>query len=213
MELKICNKCGISKPIAEFVKVISRRTGYGNTCKKCINLFNRARIGLTATLSEVIAELSRRELKNKDKAARRLIEMVCIKCNENKPLSDYYSLSTATNGRKQPCKPCYSLKRLERREYELKHSTSLRRTTRLEVLAAYGNKCSCCGESEPAFLSIDHINNDGASHRRQIKRANIYWWLKRNNFPKDNFELLCHNCNMAKGLYGKCPHKQLEGIA
>jgi hypothetical protein len=31
------------------------------------------------------------------------------------------------------------------------------------VYAAYGGyKCNCCGESEPMFLSIDHIDNDGA---------------------------------------------------
>jgi hypothetical protein len=24
-----------------------------------------------------------------------------------------------------------------------------------------GNKCACCGETNPVFLSLDHINNDG----------------------------------------------------
>ena len=55
---------------------------------------------------------------------------------------------------------------------------------REEVYNAYGNVCACCGESEPAFLSIDHIDNDGASHRKKIG-AQIYRFLIKNNFPKN----------------------------
>jgi len=35
----------------------------------------------------------------------------------------------------------------------------------------------------------------------------MYVWLKRNYFPT-GFQLLCHNCNLAKGFYGKCPHDE-----
>jgi hypothetical protein len=81
---------------------------------------------------------------------------------------------------------------------------------RTDVLMAYGNKCICCGESTRQFLAIDHINNDGAKHKRQnnLKSAQaFYTWLRKNNYPKDNFQILCHNCNMAKGFYGACPHE------
>ena len=38
---------------------------------------------------------------------------------------------------------------------------------RREVFEAYGGfVCACCGETQPLFLSIDHINNDGAQERR-----------------------------------------------
>ena len=40
------------------------------------------------------------------------------------------------------------------------------RKTKKTVLNAYGNKCQCCGETEPWFLTIDHKNNDGAAGRR-----------------------------------------------
>jgi predicted restriction endonuclease len=85
-----------------------------------------------------------------------------------------------------------------------------REKLRTEVLAHYGHRCACCGETENRFLSIDHINNDGAEHRRQSKLQAgnpMYRWLKKNNFPQD-FQLLCHNCNMAKGFYGQCPHEE-----
>jgi hypothetical protein len=75
------------------------------------------------------------------------------------------------------------------------------------VLAYYGNSCSCCGESLERFLSIDHINNDGATHRKTI-RTNIYKWLIRHKFPP-GFQLLCMNCNFGKAQNGGfCPHQE-----
>jgi len=86
------------------------------------------------------------------------------------------------------------------------------RKIKLLVLQHYGGeipKCACCGEKEQMFLTIDHINDDGAEHRRKIKRgggASFYYWLKLNNYP-EGFQVLCFNCNHAKSLYGKCPHQ------
>lgn len=77
---------------------------------------------------------------------------------------------------------------------------------RLEVLMAYGGLCECCGESEPNFLAIDHIDGGGHQHRKSIKQS-ISAWLKKNGYPA-GFRVLCHNCNMALGLYGECPHTQ-----
>lgn len=65
-------------------------------------------------------------------------------------------------------------------------------------------RCACCNESDDRFLTVDHINNDGAEHRKSV--SNIYSWLVRNGFP-DGFQILCYNCNCAKGIYGECPHK------
>ena len=57
------------------------------------------------------------------------------------------------------------------------------------------------------FLSIDHINNDGAAHRRKLGSNYIYSWLIQTNFP-EGFQVLCHNCNLAKGFYKQCPHQR-----
>jgi len=79
---------------------------------------------------------------------------------------------------------------------------------RQEVFDHYGKQCVCCGESEIKFLTIDHIGNDGSTHRKKEKvgsGGSFYAWLKRNNFPS-GFQVLCWNCNAAKGLYGSCPH-------
>lgn len=73
--------------------------------------------------------------------------------------------------------------------------------------------CQCCGESNLGFLTIDHINNDGAQHRKEIfgKKTSggpLYHWIIKNNFPQD-LQSLCYNCNCGKqsSNLNLCPHK------
>lgn len=80
---------------------------------------------------------------------------------------------------------------------------------RSETFAAYGGECICCGESQIDVLTIDHVKNDGAQHRRLIGGGSrLYAWLRKNGFPQDGFQILCFNCNRAKFYYGVCPHQQ-----
>jgi len=69
-------------------------------------------------------------------------------------------------------------------------------------------QCLCCSESILEFLTIDHVNNDGAEHRRQVKKegTGLIQWLIKNDFP-EGFQILCYNCNCAKRLNGICPHQ------
>ncbi len=91
---------------------------------------------------------------------------------------------------------------------------------KIEVFAAYGGcSCACCGESELRFLTIDHVNNDGAEHRRQlfgtskqIGGSRLYRVLKKQGFPP-GFQVLCFNCNVAKGFFGECPHQTAKRLA
>ncbi len=79
---------------------------------------------------------------------------------------------------------------------------------RLVCLNHYGNnnpKCVCCGERELKFLALDHIDGGGNKHR--IGKGNMSVWAIKNDFPPI-FQILCHNCNCAKGFYGSCPHKE-----
>lgn len=93
-------------------------------------------------------------------------------------------------------------------EFRIKQAVKTQ-NLRKKVIAYYGNKCVCCGETEYTFLAIDHINGGGNEHRRKIKKngSNILKWLVTQNFPKE-FQILCHNCNMSKYLNGGvCAHK------
>lgn len=79
--------------------------------------------------------------------------------------------------------------------------------TKKVVFEHYGKKCACCGESNPIFLSIDHINGGGTKHRKKIG-VKICVWLYKNNFPK-GYQTLCFNCNWGKHINnGICPHKE-----
>ena len=78
--------------------------------------------------------------------------------------------------------------------------------------------CRCCGEkSHIGFLAIDHIagRKEMDSEPELVKLGyspsltshTLLAWITRNNFPK-GFQILCHNCNQAKAVYGKCPHEK-----
>lgn len=81
------------------------------------------------------------------------------------------------------------------------------RKLKAETFLAYGNKCACCAEAGPSFLSIDHIDGyDGTGPRKSVP---LYRWLKKNGYPAA-FQLLCMNCNASRGYYGYCPHRPRE---
>ena len=98
------------------------------------------------------------------------------------------------------------------REWALQSQRDANRKLKDAAYAAYGGYlCACCGETIEAFLSLDHINNDGADHRRAVDRRKIYKWLKVNGYP-EGFQVLCMNCNFGKARNGGiCPHKASEG--
>ena len=109
--------------------------------------------------------------------------------------------------------------RESRRKTRLKHIESrkvsekaLRTRNRMEALTHYGGnppRCACCDENHLQFLALDHVNGGGSAHIRSIPGGggtSFIMWLRRNNFPP-GFQVLCHNCNCAKGFYGSCPHQ------
>ena len=71
---------------------------------------------------------------------------------------------------------------------------------KIDVIEGYGGKCAHCAEDNPYFLSIDHIFNDGAKERKKISSSILYRKLRRENYPKDRYQLLCYNCNWKKEL-------------
>ena len=82
---------------------------------------------------------------------------------------------------------------------------------RLEVFRIYGGACACCGESEPRFLCIDHVNNDGYKFRSRDGRGKIYSRIAKSGKPLSGFQVLCANCNLGKHWNGGvCPHVKPE---
>ena len=90
--------------------------------------------------------------------------------------------------------------------------TRLRR--KQELFDLLGGKCSCCGEANLVFLSVDHKNGGGTKHRKTVLKwpARFYNWLYQQikergiRVVRKEFRVLCHNCNMAYAILGFCPH-------
>ena len=80
--------------------------------------------------------------------------------------------------------------------------------------------CACCGlNSHMEFLSLDHIAGRKEmdsepelvrlGYTSKFKIHQLLLWITRNDFP-EGFQILCLNCNMAKGHSkdNKCPHEK-----
>ena len=111
---------------------------------------------------------------------------LCPKCRKRMKADGYES-----------CTECRSEER--QRNFEIK----------IETLEAYGGpKCVCCGEKSVFVLTLEHVDGNGASHRREIASSpsQFYKKLKMAGYPDEpKLVVLCFNCNIAKGLYGVCP--------
>jgi|SRR5271157_986637 len=124
------------------------------------------------------------------------------------------------------CKVCVNLLRSsqdvkdkrneESRSFYAKTSSVYRKQTRermaalkLEVLTYYSpdHILGCCWEScavtDLDMLSLDHINNDGAEHRRKVGKnktgEKMYRLVKQEGFP-ESFQTLCMNHQTKKKL-------------
>lgn len=106
------------------------------------------------------------------------------------------------------CQPCNTIRVAEWRaknpERRRRNSVAWAKKKKKEIIEHYGGKCACCGESEIAFLTIDHKFNNGNAERRKYKSQTWKLVIKR-GFP-DDYQILCYNCNNAKQHYGVCPH-------
>jgi hypothetical protein len=138
--------------------------------------------------------------KNKSRTRQLKAAGLCIYCHHNKAHDNLVS-----------CRSCRAVNK-ERRDLDRSRLQEKRKgrhqAYRAQVLGAYGGKCACCGERRVEFLAVDHINGGGRKHRASLGMTGTayYRWIINNSFP-DYLQLLCHNCNTARGLYGYCPHE------
>jgi hypothetical protein len=132
------------------------------------------------------------------------------------PLTDANWYPSQRRRSQKTCKACGQLLQAAHAkanpQYYRDASTASYRKLRAALFAAYGGSCACCGETESAFLTIDHVNGDGASHRAGVGDGTpaIYRWLRDRGFPREGFQLLCRNCNYGKYLCGECPHRTAQ---
>lgn len=191
MSYKICTKCHKKRhKTKSFPKDNSKPDGYYSSCKDCY----RERIGSKKRVPKVKVR--------RDGSIFRW----CGSCKKYKEAWKFYKNKFMKDGVHSACKTC-SIER-SRSEISKLGLKGRRQADRVRIIDHYTKgkrECACCGERQIRFLCVDHVNGGGSKHRKAV--GHVDRWLIRNNFP-GGFQILCHNCNMAKGFYGKCPHNE-----
>lgn len=85
------------------------------------------------------------------------------------------------------------------REHDRNHD-ALYRTQVINHYSNGKNCCARCGCDNFHLLTIDHIDNNGASHRKELGYSGITKWLINHEYPK-GYQILCRNCNWLKSIY------------
>lgn len=190
--MKVCRKCGQTKPLDLFQRRSTSPVKYRNNCKSC---------GIGGYMMQPCSVCGRAYQQYRGDQ-----RLVCNKCKLRR-----YSICptcgmgfTPHHGRIY-CSPV--CQRTKKNELTKARDAKYRRA----LLTAYGGDppgCVCCREQQMLFLSVDHINGGGRKQRQQMGGGGFATWLRRNNYPA-GFQVLCHNCNMGRQLNGGvCPHKQ-----
>jgi hypothetical protein len=69
-------------------------------------------------------------------------------------------------------------------------------------------QCPGCKTSYLGFLQLDHVEGNGAAHRKENKLgtggARLWAFVKAQGYP-EGFQVLCRNCNGAKFTRARCP--------
>lgn len=193
-DAKFCDKCK-KNVAASSRKSHIKRYNLRKSVNQCTLCGNKAVTNKAACQKC----LDKQSLIKKDRHSKNVSTGLCSQCGKNPPADKGKRCQTCIDKRNQwyqgsPTQAKDKIKRDEHRKNALQH---------------YGNKCACCGETEPYFLAIDHIDGDGNAHRDRIGKygSGFFKWLIDNDFP-EGFQVLCHNCNMGKHLNGGvCPHK------
>lgn len=217
--LRECSACHELKPFDGFYTYKTRPRWRPRRCIPCVNKQNADYLKICPSRSGIL-----KPPRYIDTETTRQ----CSLCYEVKPRSEFCFLKD--KGRlNRRCKFCerkidkhyrqfedYKEKARKRamirqkgpkvREYQLRVARQAKQD-RITVIIKYGGKCACCPEDDLPFLCIDHING-GGSRERKSQSSHKYWRNLAANPISDRYQVLCHNCNMAKQFNGGiCPHK------
>ena len=90
-------------------------------------------------------------------------------------------------------------------------SRKYRGSCRIRILQMYGSKCCNCGEGDETVLQLDHVNNDGAEHKRVLGSRSSYVIFREagKEYQPSKYQLLCANCHVRKHKKEK---KELEQV-
>jgi hypothetical protein len=225
--MRVCKKCFVSQPLEEF-EIYNREKGHRRgKCRTCRKADNEAYFqGPVVTVMEGATRhckkcgeekpLDQFEVVNPNRGWRRWECRDCTKrrveawTEQSKDhVREYASADYAANREDR----IRQATEWNREHPERRRKTALAHYYKMQhqaIMAYGGYRCACCGETEPLFLSLDHVNNDGKAHRMKLGTlggTKLYKWLRENEWP-EGFQVLCMNCNQGRHRNGgTCPHK------
>lgn len=227
-EMRICNKCNISKPIDDF-EITNDRHNHRYTCWECRLSYLRANnkkrgernLAIYGTVSGKPSKWRMAKVFPNDINKTR---RTCRICKLQKPITEFEY--TGNNFYRYVCKTCHQETNVVARRKRFDRNVQLYGTIhnpkekarvsarnrgrrikdRLDAIKFYGGRCECCGESRIEMLTFDHIGHIGA--KGDDKSSSRYYKNKiEAGYPNGKYRLLCWNCNATYGFYGYCPHK------
>lgn len=186
MDTKHCKRCETTKPAAEFQPNKAQPSGLQTYCRECTREYRNTARCKEAAKRAAAAWYSKNAEKERAKAIARYHQ-------NPEPFRARRRKANMTPEQYQACKL---------------DVTTRARAIKEQVFAHYGRTCACCGESEPGFLTIDHVNGCGREVRKEHGLGSTFYrWLRKSRFP-EGFQTLCYNCNMGRAKNGGvCPHE------
>jgi hypothetical protein len=219
----LCVRCGTAPPRSERVtcepcgsyyiklQIERRRRRGGWECRGCHRQFDDG-FGRGQPYCVECRSLEQSKTRKNTGYRSRYIERksagLCVKCGSPNDV-------VSSNGKRRIyCGQCYGQKEKER--YRVR-SVALKREAMLAYSPSGG--CVCCGEWRLGLLTLDHIDNNGAAHRREMKetRATVqgaawYTRLRLQGWPH-GYQTMCMSCNWGKHRNGgQCPHRTEQPV-
>lgn len=153
-----------------------------------------------------------------------MIVKTCSKCGQEKEYTEFYKRNGENLEYSDFCKECDRKYKEESLAIEMEYLSRIKSTKNTKLKESilndrkektraayenYGNKCSCCGEKELKFLSIDKPRKRTGINRPNLQDRVINNAI-RSGFPTD-YRTLCWNCKNAIDMFGICPHEEKKG--
>lgn len=167
--MKLCRKCGETKPVEEFSKDRSKTDGLNAYCKPC------SRAATKATKAKPPKRTPPPGLK------------WCSGCKQDKPIAEFWRETGTYDGLHQLCKQCGYVRHTNYRKANQAHlNADMRRRYREQrdkfadygrkksyglaygeydrMLAAQNGRCAICGTDDPSprrSFAVDHCHDTG----------------------------------------------------
>lgn len=89
--------------------------------------------------------------------------------------------------------------------HRIENNPHTHKCIRKAILVMFGNKCATCGyETDERALQLDHIHRARVPRNHTLRSGHgLYLRILSGEISKNDYQLLCANCNWLKKLNNK----------